>query len=343
MTTGNPILQLFGRDLQVMPERLRDRWTNRAFCYWRRQGFPFPSLTPHEIESQFNMLMGACPTAILHNGTAKASMIGLSLANSFHPQMWSVTKRGRSPIECFLDNSVLRKCLKKAFQFWPHRRCWNAQCIRSLIRIYHRGRVSNFRPTVARAIAASYSGRGATVLDFTAGYGGRMLGCLTLDRHYIGIDAERAQVRGLRRLGKAVRAVAPGTYEIHQGCAEVVLKDIPSDSVDLVLTSPPYFNNEEYSRSSFQSYRRYPIYEVWRDRFLRPVITQSRRILRRGGRLVLNVADTGSHPVASDVRQIALEGFVLERTIKLLLNRMPLQRAKAVPLYRWEPIFVFVK
>lgn len=205
---------------------------------------------------------------------------------------------------------------------------WNAQCVPSLIRVYHRGRVSNFRPTVARAIASRYSKPGSTILDFTAGYGGRMLGCLSLDRHYIGIDAESAQVRGLQRLGQAVRHISPGTAEIHHGCAEETFDGIRSGSVDLILTSPPYFNNEEYSRSSLQSYRRYPTYEEWRERFLRPVITESCRILGRDKYLILNVADTAAYQVAEDVRRIALERVRLTRTIRLLLSRMPLQRTR---------------
>jgi DNA modification methylase len=212
--------------------------------------------------------------------------------------------------------------------------------VRDVVRIYHRHRVANFRPTLAKALYDKYSKAKDIVLDFSAGYGGRLLGSLTLNRHYIGIDPETAQVTGLRRTIQSLRKIAVGTAEIHRACAEDLLPELSSSSVDLVFTSPPYFNNERYSNSVMQSFKRYPTYERWKAEFLRPLIFQSYRVLRSGGHLILNVADANGYRLGQDARIIAQAFFRRIHIVKMLMSTTPLERAKGIGPYKWEPIFI---
>ena len=173
--------------------------------------------------------------------------------------------------------------LVRAPRFWPNARCWSAQAVRNLARIYCGGRVANYRPFVARNIINHFSRRGDVVLDFSAGYGGRLLGCLSLDeRTYIGIDPARKQVIGLRGMNDDLKTRSAVKVDIVEGCAEDVVSGMSSNSVDLIFSSPPFFNLEIYSDEPTQSSNRYPTYQEWRMCFLDAVITQSRRVLRRG-------------------------------------------------------------
>jgi tRNA1(Val) A37 N6-methylase TrmN6 len=269
-------------------------------------------------------------------------MVGLRIANAFHPQMWRVPIHGVSAVERFEDDNVLRRVLMKAVHFWPDRRCWNAQCVRSLMRVHHRIRIANFRPTAAKALVHHFSGAGARVLDFSAGFGGRLLGAMSLSRHYVGVDPARGQARGLRRMIAAFSDMAPGSAEVHQACAEDFLPTMRGSSVDLVFSSPPYFDLERYSNERTQSFRRYPVYGEWRESFLEVVIRETRRVLRRGGYLVLNVADTPRLPIATDALRIAERELVFVRRLRLIMNAIPSARA-AGRLYRDEPVFVFQK
>jgi SAM-dependent methyltransferase len=340
------VLELFGRDIQKMSSVERSRWIERAFWYWRRLGFPYPKLTLAEVKTEFERLQRVKTQDVLKGREAVASTIGLRLANAFHPQIWSVQVHGRSPLQCFDDDARLRRALLKAPGFWPNRRCWNAQCVRSLLRVFHRARVSNFRPAVARAVIDRFSGPGDLVIDFSAGYGGRLLGLLTHYRKYLGIDPARDQVHGLRRMAAKLRSIGATSHvKIHRACAEDLLPQFASREASLVFSSPPYFDLERYSTEPTQSYLRFPSYALWKRHFLERVIVESHRVLEAGGHLVLNVADANGHPIVSDARHIGKGAFGSDpEIIRLMMPTMPRERAKRFGVaYRWEPILVFRK
>ena len=45
--------------------------------------------------------------------------------------------------------------------------------------------------------------------------------------------------------------------------------------LDMVFTSPPYFDREQYSADEEQSFKSYPMYHDWRDNFLKPTLTNA--------------------------------------------------------------------
>src|SRR6185369_16735133 len=250
----HPVLSLKGRDWLLLSRRQQDKWIDRGFQYWRNRGFPYTELSTKDVLRELAWLQSFYVGRVLKLRTIPHSVAGLRLANHFHPQMWRVSVSGyRTPVQCFEDNEILRDCLRKALSFFPDRISWSGRCLRSTLRTYrHTSRVSNFRPTVARAIYDKYSREGDRILDFSAGFGGRLLGCLSLPRFYTGIDPCSAQIKGLRRMIRRVGHLLPGRSNIIQGCAENVLADFRSNSFDLVFSSPPYFDHERYSKEPTQ-------------------------------------------------------------------------------------------
>jgi hypothetical protein len=339
------VLEVFGRQVTSTTPRRRTRWIERALMYWRRRGFPYPVLNVDDTEREFKRLELVEDGNIIRGKWIHSSTLGLRLANAFHPQIWHVTagRHTKSPVDHFLDDETLHKLLHRAARFWPDRRCWNAQCIRSVLRIYGGGRVSNFRPAAARALISRYSRSGEIVLDFSAGFGGRLLGCLTLNRRYIGIDPALHQINGLRSMLVALRPFTSANATIVHDRAEDVLPRLPSETIDLVFSSPPYFNVERYDSDDNQSCLRYPTYRSWKELFLSIVISSSHRILRRGGRLVINVANTPRHAIASDIKAMVGRLFGQPRVLRLLMHTRPFQRALGTKQYRWEPVLVFTK
>ena len=55
------------------------------------------------------------------------------------------------------------------------------------------------------------------------------------------------------------------------------------EGYDMILTSPPYFNLEDYSDESTQSMKKYPTWEKWLTEWLDPIITMSLTCLKPGG------------------------------------------------------------
>lgn len=332
-----------GREIRELSKDDQVRALDDAIHYWRSKGFPFPQMSPTERRREFELLCDSDRFNVIRHDQAHVNTIGLRLANYFHPQIWKIPCHGKSPVDRFNDDASLNAALSKAAQFYPNRRCWNAQCLRSVFRLQHRSRVANFRPTVARAIMQRYSGDGGKILDFSAGFGGRMLAAMSLRRAYIGIDPASLQIRGLRRMSKYVGPLSPGTQTIELGMAERYLPTIHRRSVELIFTSPPYFNRERYSTEPNQSYVRYPTYEGWLKGFLYPVIEESHRIIGPGGFFVINIANCGGNPIARDCLGRAKRLFVHVETIRLLMTTLPHYRANGLGNYRDEPIFVFRK
>jgi predicted methyltransferase len=210
-----------------------------------------------------------------------------------------------------------------------------------MISLHNRARVANFRPTVARALTAALSGEGERVLDFCSGFSGRLLGVVSLKRHYVGIDAGAEQHSGSLRLVNTLATKVVGTAELYHGCSEDVLPEIESKTFDLVISSPPYFKLERYPGDGEQSFNRYKTYSEWRDLFLRSLLTHAHRLLKSGGKLVLNVADVGQWPVATDTLRLSELLFGNPRTIlSMAMSTNPAEKQRQ-RYYRSEPIFVF--
>src|SRR5262249_43379772 len=157
-------------------------------------------------------------------------------------QMWSVrVSRYLSPYDVFKSDALLRAAIRRSWSIWPDRCGANAATLRRILKTFPgTASVSNFRPTVARSVISHFSSEKSTVIDFSAGYGGRLLGALSINRRYIGIEPCSAQVAGLRRMVDALRPFrSPGNAEILQGCAEDLMSELPRGCADLVFSSPP--------------------------------------------------------------------------------------------------------
>lgn len=340
-------LELRGRDWQRLSPRARNRALDDAYEYWRDHGFPYYKPTHEQMLQEFRCLAAQPPGAAFDPRGLLGSVVGLRVANAFQPQMWSVrVSRYRSPMDVFNDNDLLRAALERSWQIWPDRFGVNASCLRRILRTFPgTASVSNFRPTLARAVIARFSSAGSTVVDFAAGYGGRLVGALTLHRTYVAIEPASQQVRGLKRTASVLseRRHSNASATIIQGCAEDVLPGLRSRSADLVFSSPPYHDWERYSPESTQSFRRYRDYREWLSGFLTPVLKQSHRILTRDGHLVVNVSAGSRKPSLQTVEAMAASvGFRLRYRLPMLLARVPYLRPSCGP-YKGEYLLVLKK
>ena len=103
----------------------------------------------------------------------------------------------------------------------------------------NKGSVVIFRPSTAKFIYKYYNA--TNVLDFSAGWGGRMLGAFALNIGYTGIDTNINLKEGYDKF--IFKTGKENLKMIYQNCLDVDLSKI---EYDLVLTSPPYENVEIY-------------------------------------------------------------------------------------------------
>ena len=197
-------------------------------------------------------------------------------------------------------------------------------------------RVSNFRPTIAKYIYDNYSGDG-NILDFSSGYGGRLLGALASDKVKI--------YRGYEPCELTCNSLYDICDEIKNNSTLIpVIQKLPFEDasmyqVDLAFSSPPYFGTEKYSDEETQSCNRYKTKEEWKEKFLKVLIDKCYLYLKSEGYFIINVANVKTYPtLEEDTLQLAKErGFNLIKTYQMSLSAL----MKAG--YKYEPIFVFKK
>lgn len=214
----------------------------------------------------------------------------------------------------------------------------------------------NFPPLTARFLYERYLGGRdeAIVWDPSAGWGGRILGAMSVKTdkygvkklHYIGTDPNtdhnttpgRTKYHELADFYNKTKPCGvfdepeTHTYEIYQ-CGSEVMRDQPNfqkykGKLDLVFTSPPYFAKELYSEDPEQSAIKFDTYQTWVDGFLRPTLETAAEWLKPGGYILWNIADAkfGGEmlPLEGDSRKI-MESLGLQyvETLKMALAQMP--------------------
>jgi 16S rRNA G966 N2-methylase RsmD len=153
-----------------------------------------------------------------------------------------------------------------------------------------------YRPQMSKMICDRY--KPEIVLDPCAGWGGRMLGAVASGAKYIAFEPNTKTFDGLNRLAKFLDIQDKVTL-ICDDALNMDNYDLPK--VDLVLTSPPYFDLEIYTREDTQSITKHDNYQSWADNFLNPLISKCLSKLNSDGVSCWNVGKVGNKDMNDDV------------------------------------------
>ena len=164
---------------------------------------------------------------------------------------------------------------------------------------------SQFKPNVAKALYDYF--KAETILDFAAGWGDRMCGFYASEtgKHYVGIDPRKENHPIYRQQAEF--------YEKNNGFFEVEKKadfvESPAEDFDytgydeyfdIAFTSPPYFSVERYSYDDTQSWVRYKTIDEWNEQFLHKALGKIWKTLKKGGVLIVNIADVYASSKGTD-------------------------------------------
>lgn len=145
------------------------------------------------------------------------------------------------------------------------------------------GSISAFKPSVAKWIYCKLGAK--NILDFSAGWGGRLVGAMVLpNTTYIGIDTNKDLKKGYDKM-IAEMGVGGRVRMIYGDSAKV---DYSKLNYDTVFTSPPYFTLEKY-----EDMPSYETREAFNEDFYFPVLRKVWSGLKRGGKLALNIPHKG--------------------------------------------------
>ncbi|MDC0960265.1 DNA methyltransferase [Flavobacteriaceae bacterium] len=223
----------------------------------------------------------------------------------------------------------------------------------------------NFSPLVVRFLIEKYLPKnGGIVYDPCSGWGGRLMGsiCSSKNIQYIGCDVNSNifQNRSYERIGEFIQEEIgrKSNYKVHQISStrfnETDDYKTHKGKIDLILTSPPYFNQEQYSTDKDQSYNLHPTYESWINVYIKETFQIGYDLLKKDGILLLNIADTKELPLELDTLSVMEDiGFEFKYEIGMKLQRiLGLDTEKIYNRYydenggkyvKVEPIMKFIK
>jgi hypothetical protein len=186
------------------------------------------------------------------------------------------------------------------YDVWSNRNALkNEKFVKNLIEYYHKTnpnypeikvwfRISNiyysaisiFKPLIAMDIYCKY--KPTSILDFTMGWGGRVVGACALDiPKYIGVDYNKNLKVPYGHLTKFLKKHSKTEIELHFQDALTV--DYSKMNYDMVLTSPPYYNIETYGGNVEKTK------EIWDTEFYIPMFERTFKHLKKGGHYCLNI------------------------------------------------------
>jgi len=222
------------------------------------------------------------------------------------------------------------------------------QNLRRALELVNGGTIQNFKPMNARAvweyICPNFFGR---VLDFSSGFGGRMLGAMTSNMryHYTGIDPNTDTFRGLDALGSLVNEVVGTDYEMYNTVSEEF--DPEAGAYDAAFSSPPYFNLEIYTDEPTQCMNRYTNMDAWFEHYVEPTLRMLHKGLDKDGIYAVNIAD---YKIAKEEfkildRWIELSkkmNFEYQETVQMMLNTRPgVGNGKMDKIQKFEGVYIF--
>ena len=225
------------------------------------------------------------------------------------------------------------------------------QNLRRALDLVSGGSIQNFKPMNARAIyediCPTMFGR---VLDFSSGYGGRMLGAMTSNMryHYTGIDPNTKTYNGLYALGHLLTELQMGNgFDMNHTVSEEF--DAEPNSFDAAFSSPPYFNLETYTDEPTQCMNRCSNIDSWFVLYVEPTLRMLHRVLDKDAIYAVNIADYKMdkefYAIEERWKELSTKlNFKYERDIKMLLNVRPgVGNGKEENSYKHENIYVFRK
>lgn len=287
-----------------------------------------------DLWKDWRNLVNYYPTSKL---TASQIRYGIKLGEHFYPNFYKIESNGKSFHSSWnpkVLEVVLRWCRKGMSKLWMS---WVRKAV-----YFANGLPSStmYRPHIAKTACVISNKPTGTLLDPCIGWGGRMLGTVSAGWDYIGFDTNPETFENTQRLVNFL-GIESKVKLYFDDSMNMDKYDIPK--VDVLLTSPPYYDVEIYSEFDGKQYTTFPTYQSWIDGWLSPLITKGVERLNDDGISCWNIQNMPSKKMmmVDDVERIHNElGWNLSDTIGVTSPVRNLRTAnKKVP----DTTFVFKK
>ncbi len=268
------------------------------------------------------------------------------------PNMMTAEPKGRgsnSLKDRFHNDAKLRRAIRICFEFRTGDNLVSPTALRRALELVTGENIQNFKPQNARAIVEYLCPvLWGNVYDYSAGYGGRLLGISgsNMSYNYTAVDPNTETINYLNYLNDCIYDATGRRGTLHKNVSEVF---VPED-VDLAFSSPPYFNLEKYSDEPTQCMNQFTTLDEWFEGYVVPTMANIHKGLNEDGIFATNIADYKSYGnkeylVVERWRETAEKlGFKYQQTIKMMLNTRPgVGNDKTAGREKFEGVYVFSK
>ena len=219
------------------------------------------------------------------------SRIGNNTVNKFtlEERLNTIGNKGVSFFDVWKNHIILKKqypYLQQMVNYYKNHKI-NISEIKMWVRIFnlYYGSISIFKPLTAMDIYCKY--KPTSILDFTMGWGGRLVGACALDiPKYTGIDYNDRLIIPYKKLTTFMQENSKTKIKTYFEDALTI--DYSKIDYDMVLTSPPYYNIEIYGGQENTTQKQYTKDE-WDIHFYIPIIEKTFKYLKKGGHYCLNI------------------------------------------------------
>lgn len=326
---------------------------NRVFDLYRSINLvPIVYYTEQGLVTAIKNLANTVANAVDANVIGLGNNQGQTINRFLFPNMMTAEPKGRgsnSLRDRFLDDAKFKRAIKLCFEHREGNNLVHPTAIRRALELVTGENVQNFKSLNARVIAEELCPvMWGSVYDYSAGYGGRLLGIATsrMKYSYTGIDPNTETVNNLQYLNTLIEAAVgnPGTI------VQTVSEEYEPENIDLAFSSPPYFNLEKYCDEPTQCMVRYTTMDQWFEGYVVPTMRNIHRGLNSDGVFATNIADYKSYGnkeyfvVDRWIQTAEQLGFKHSRTIKMMLNTRPgVGNDKTAGKEKYEGVYVFTK
>lgn len=222
------------------------------------------------------------------------SRLGLKLCEHFCHNFYDIEMDDGRSFSSLWKSENLEKVLR--WNRKSHSTPYLSELKRGIYFCLHLVKNTMYRPQMAKMICDAYKPK--IVLDPCAGWGGRMLGCVAHGAHYIAFEPNTVTYGNLKSMAHFLQIENQVTL-ICDDALQMNKYDLPN--IDLVITSPPYFDLEIYSKETTQSINKHKTYQDWNQNFLKPLITLCLSKLNSNGVSCWNVGKVRNNDMNVDV------------------------------------------
>ncbi len=323
--------------IQSLNKQEREALIEPVFNLLRENGFMYPDYSESVLNKEYKRIVDFKPdleAADLFNNSSVGTKICKYFCHSFYDAR---DKNAETIPDIFNDDKKLKKTIRNRLGLdWLEydqkgpgvNEAFNLS-FRMIIQGFRSQRLvastSMFKPDIAKYMCLKYSDEGNMVGDYSAGFGGRLLGAMSCNRKYIATDPLTTD-----ELENMAKFYNFKNYKLIKSGSENFIGE--ENSVDLYWSSPPYYDQEYYSSLLTQAYNNgedyfYNVY--WNN-----TLDNIKHMLKPGKWFGLNVKN---FPKMVDMAKDKFGPIIEEVKLRTIRNHL----SKSAGITKFESIYMF--